>query len=153
MCKKQDYVLFCAESIMAGYIIKKCFKCTLTKNTHTCFTLFRGRAFAKDLETVQSVDLSKARNLGEQLQPIRCELDSCKGCWEEALLRVDKICGNCKQGLCKNLGALVARECCMNSPNMFVNYIVTVILESSFLQMHFLHNKLIGALNNPVMMG
>jgi hypothetical protein len=36
-------------------------------------------------------------DLLDQMQPIRAELDSCKGCWEEGVSRIEKCAGKNSQ--------------------------------------------------------
>ena len=36
-------------------------------------------------------------DLLDQMQPIKAELDSCKGCWEEGINRIEKYAGKSTQ--------------------------------------------------------
>lgn len=46
--------------------------------------------------------LWKPDNLLSKMQPIKAELDSCKGCWEESLNRIEKAAGKFDEGKAKN---------------------------------------------------
>ena len=62
-----------------------------------CYFSFRVRALSLWLEKLdeesQSVDtdILSHDSVAGMMQPIKAELDSCKGCWEEGISRMEKL--------------------------------------------------------------